>query len=113
MPTRSSMFLEMMLYLHSGSHLLAVALSVSVLQHISPDHRQTAVELVMVGMSGALTAILAIMGLWFRQRQFLLPLVVLLFATIVLDSISIFYYYLSAPQCGGYIPHHDPYLPLP
>ena len=105
---RSSMFLEVMLYLHSAFHLLAVALSVSVLHHINSDHSQTAVELVVVGMSGALTSILAIMGLWFRQRQFLLPLVVFLFATIVLDSISIFYYYVSAPSAEATYPTMTP-----
>ena len=94
--TSSTMMLEVMLYIHTGFHVLAV-LAVPVLQNKEADHHQAA-EMMVVGTSGALTTSLAIMGVWYRQRQFLLPLVVFLFATIVLDSASIFnYYYVSTP----------------
>merc|ERR1719508_512933 len=102
----SSLLLEILLYVHTGLHLLAVALSISVLNHKSNDLQ--AVELVVVGMSGALTTTLAIMGLWYRQRQFLLPLVVFLLSTIVLDSISIFYYFVSSPNAEPTYPRMSP-----
>ena len=94
------MLLEVLLYLHSGLYLLAVALAVSVLHKTTPDQHQyqQALELVVVGISGAVTTTMAITGLWLRLRQFLLPLVVFLFSIIVLDSISIFYYYMSSPS---------------
>ena len=94
--TSSTMLLEIMLYIHAGFHVLAV-FAVPVLQNKEADHQQAA-EMMVVGTSGALTTSLAIMGLWYRQRQFLLPLVFFLFATIVLDSASVFnYYYVSTP----------------
>ena len=94
--TSSTMLLEIMLYIHAGFHVLAV-LAVPVLQNKDEDHQQAA-EMMVVGTSGAITTSLAIMGIWYRQRQFLLPLVVFQFATIVLDSASIFnYYYVSTP----------------
>ena len=102
----SSLLLEMLLYVHTGLHLLAVALAISVLNHKSNDLQ--AVELVVVGMSGALTTTLAIMGLWYRQRQFLLPLVVFLLSTNVLDSISIFYYFVSSPNAERTYPRMSP-----
>ena len=102
----SSLLLEILLYVHTGLHLLAVALAISVLNHKSNDLQ--AVELVVVGMSGALTTTLAIMGLWYRQRQFLLPLVVFLLSTIVLDSISIFYYFVSSPNAEPTYPRMSP-----
>ena len=82
------MLLEIMLYIHTGFYVLAV-LAVPVLQNKDADHQQAA-EMMVVGTSGALTTSMAIMGIWYRQRQFLLPLDVFLFGTIVLDSVSIF-----------------------
>ena len=93
----STMLLEIMLYLHTAFHLLAV-LAVPVLQNKDADH-QLAAEMMVVGTSGALTSSLAIMGLWYKQRQFLLPLLVFLLATSVLDSVSVFhYYYVATPM---------------
>ena len=102
----STLLLEVLLYLHSGLYLLAVALAVSVLNKTTPDQHQyqQAVELVVVGISGAVTTAMAISGLWLRLRQFLLPLVVFLFSIIVLDSISIFYYYMSSPSTQSIYP---------
>eukprot|EP00092_Neocalanus_flemingeri_P045669 GFUD01051149.1.p1 GENE.GFUD01051149.1~~GFUD01051149.1.p1 ORF type:complete len:226 (+),score=59.67 GFUD01051149.1:55-732(+) len=103
----SPLLVKMLLYVHTGLHLLAIALAASSLHHISSDHTQAA-ELLIVGTSGALTGIMAMMGLWYKQRQFLLPLVVYLLASIVLDSIAVFYYYVASPNANRTYPKMSP-----
>ena len=79
----SSVILQIMLVLHSFLYLLGLV-AVPVLQNKYADHQQAA-EMMVVGTCGVLTSSLAIMGLWYHQRQFLLPLLVFLFAMICID----------------------------
>eukprot|EP00092_Neocalanus_flemingeri_P016937 GFUD01018319.1.p1 GENE.GFUD01018319.1~~GFUD01018319.1.p1 ORF type:complete len:252 (-),score=79.60 GFUD01018319.1:90-800(-) len=102
----SSWLLEVLLYVHTGFYLLAGAYAVSSLHHDTLDN--LAAELLMLGTCGALTSTLAIMGLWYRQRQFLLPLVIFLLATIVLDCISVFYSQVSSPDAEPLFPKMSP-----
>ena len=87
----SSILLEIMLVLHTILYFLGL-LAVPVIQNGDDDHQQAA-EMMVVGSCGCLTSSLALMGIWYHQKQFLLPLLVFLFATIVLDSVCLFQYY--------------------
>ena len=57
-----------------------------------------AAEIAILCVAGAITSMLAILGLWFRQRPLFVPLVVYLFVTIILDAISLFYYVVAVQR---------------
>ena len=54
-------------------------------------------ELVVVGSVGAVAAVLALLGVWCRHRPLLLPLVIFLCFSLVLDAVTVFAYFTSVP----------------
>ena len=54
-------------------------------------------ELVVVGSVGAAAAVVALLGVWCRHRPLLLPLLIFLCFTLVLDAVTVFAYFTSVP----------------
>ena len=51
----------------------------------------------VVGSVGAVAAVLALLGVWCRHRPLLLPLLIFLCFTLVLDAVTVFAYFTSVP----------------
>ena len=78
-------------------HLLSLSYGVILVQQdiISDLSDYEEIELVTVGCIGSVTSLVAAFGLWFKLRSFLLPLLMFMIFTMILDSVSVFYYFTS------------------
>jgi hypothetical protein len=97
------LFLEMVCSISIAFHLLCTAVGTSMLHHqaIASPHaviqltKDQAIELLVMGVTGTLVNLLALIGLWHKYRHFLLPLVLFLIIDIILDAIYVFAYCVS------------------
>lgn len=90
-------FLEVMLCMSTVAHFLAIAMAVAFFTHgthpvvfrgDAVDVVTSGVELAAIGCAGLLVNVLAITGLWRRERSFLIPVIVFLGANIALDIVT-------------------------
>ena len=100
---RSNLILEVVLFLYTALHLLVMTFAVSLIRHHfnsgqNQEELAKAAEIAILCVAGAITSMLAILGLWLRQRPLFVPLVVYLFVTIILDAISVFYYVVAVQK---------------
>jgi len=90
-------FLSGMLWLSYMVHVLVVSLALSMLYYRSTDvldvsgevdSSEMGTELLIVGVTGTLANIVALIGIWKGQRLFLVPVMVYMAVTILLDFVT-------------------------
>ena len=52
-------------------------------------------ELLIIGSVGTVSSLFALLGIWFRVRSMMIPLLLFLLFTILMDAVSSFYYFTS------------------
>jgi len=91
----TALMLEVPLILYAILHCIAATIGLILLTS-SNDFLYTTqeeIELVTVGSIGCVTSCLALLAVWMRVRSLLVPFILFLLFTIILDSISIFAYF--------------------
>jgi len=91
-------FLEAMLTISAMAHILAISLAYSIIYYGEREDIEfrghfinstaTGSELMVVGVTGTLVNIFGVLGLWKRQRLFLVPVILFLMLNLAVDFIT-------------------------
>jgi len=91
-------FLEVMLVVSAIAHILAISVGSSIIHYGKSEDIQfrgrvidataTGSELLVVGVTGAVVNILGVIGLWRKQRLLLIPVILFMTITLLLDMVT-------------------------